>query len=188
MKFLLLIKHSLPEIIPGSPARDWKLSAAGRQRCKGLAEVLKPFSPDLFIASLERKAVETTEITANLLGKPFRTAPDLHEHERRNVEWSDKTHFEASVARLFRFPDQLVMGEETANQAHARFQRAVDGLLAEYPKQTIAIIAHGTVISLFTSRAANLEPFPLWQQLGLPGLVVLTRPDLQLVKTINEIG
>ena len=188
MNFLLLIKHSLPEIIPAIPARDWNLSAAGKQRCVSLADTLRPFQPDLFISSLEPKATETAEITAKLMGKPFRTAPNLHEHERRNVGWFDRTQFEASAARLFQYPDQLVFGEETANQAHARFKQAVERLLAEHPGQTLAIVAHGTVIALFTSRAASLEPFPLWQHLGLPGLVVLSRPDLQLVKTVAQIG
>ncbi len=187
MTFLLLVKHSLPEIIPDRPAREWQLSAAGRQRCTALASQLAPYNPGILVSSLEPKAAQTAEITAGLLGRPFDSAADLHEHERQRVGWADKASFEANIANLFKHPDELVMGEETANQAHLRFKQAVERLIERYPTQTLAVVAHGTVISLFAARMANLDPFPLWQKLGLPSVVVLSRPDLRLVKIIAEI-
>jgi len=187
LSFLLLIKHSLPEIIPTRPAREWQLSAAGRQRCTALAGELSVYDPDILVSSREPKATQTAEITAGLLGRPFDSAANLHEHERQRVGWADKASFEANIANLFKKPDELVMGEETANQAHLRFKQAVEELLGCHPNQTLAIVAHGTVISLFAARVANLEPFQLWRQLGLPSVVVLSRPDLKLVKIITEI-
>lgn len=186
MNFLLLVKHSLPEIIPDRPAREWQLSAAGRQRCAGLASRLAPYNPGILVSSLEPKAAQTAEISASLLGRPVTSAPNLHEHERQRVGWADKASFEANIANFFKHPDELVMGEETASQAHLRFKQAVEGLMERYPAQTLAVVAHGTVISLFAARIANLDPFPLWQQLGLPSVVVLSRPDLRLVKIIAQ--
>lgn len=188
VNFLVLVKHSIPEIIPGRPACEWRLSLPGRQRCSALAAALQAYTPDLLVSSMEPKAQETAEITAHLLGKPTYAAPGLHEHERRTVAWQDRAQFELNVANFFQYPDQLVMGEETANQAYQRFKHALDGLLAHYSGRNFAVVAHGTVITLIASRVANMEPFPLWRQLGLPGVVVLSHPDLELVRIIPEIG
>ena len=39
-RHLILVKHSLPEIMEDVPAREWILSAEGRARCKRLADRL----------------------------------------------------------------------------------------------------------------------------------------------------
>ena len=38
------------------------------------------------------------------------------------------------------------------------------------------------------SRISELDPFALWQQLGLPSWVVLSRPDLGVVEIRRSIG
>jgi hypothetical protein len=58
---LILIKHSLPEMVPGLPANRWHLSGAGRLRCQALAEQLAPYHPDVIVASAEPKAAETAK-------------------------------------------------------------------------------------------------------------------------------
>jgi len=59
--------------------------------------------------------------------------------------------------------------------------------LARHAGQTVAVVAHGTVISLFVSRRCELEPFNLWRRLGLPALVILSRPDLALIQVVESI-
>ena len=81
----------------------------------------------------------------------------------------------------------LVLGKETADQAHARFAAAVEGILAEHVDRNIAVIAHGTVISLYVARAAGLDPMCLWERLGLPSYVVLSVPGLQVSEVVESV-
>ncbi len=64
---LILIKHSLPEMVPGLPANRWHLSEAGRLRCQALAEQIAPYCPDVIVASMEPKAAETAELVVGAL-------------------------------------------------------------------------------------------------------------------------
>ncbi len=187
MPKLILVKHSLPEIIPARPARSWLLSETGRQRCHPLASKLAAHQPDVLVTSVEPKAVETGQIAAGLLGKPCETAPDLHEHDRSNVPFGSQEQFRASVAEFFARPGELVFGAETADQAHQRFSQALAGVLEQYPGQNVVVVAHGTVITLFVTRAVGTEPFAFWQRLGLPSFVVLFVPEFDILSVVEEV-
>ena len=185
---LILIKHSLPEIVPSIPAKQWLLSATGRQRCNQLATQLEAFSPVVFITSDEPKAQETGQVVAKILGTPCTTAPNLHEHDRTNEKYlPKKEQFEVRVARFFAHPQRLVFGQETADDAHARFANAVSTAITQHPGRSIAIVAHGTVITLFVARACGLQPFTLWKRLDLPSFVVLTLPSLHLKQIVDSV-
>ncbi len=123
MNYLLLVKHSLPEVLPTIPASQWRLSPVGRVRCEALAERLASYVPDIVISSLEPKAVETAQLVARQMDKPCRAAEGLHEHDRTGVEFLGREKFESTVHKFFECPDKLVMGRETARQARERFQK-----------------------------------------------------------------
>lgn len=188
MDYLVLVKHSLPEIIPSIPATQWRLSQPGRARCQNLAGKLAPYAPDIVISSLEPKAMETAQIIARQLDKPFHTFEGLHEHDRTGAEFLDREQFESQVHDLFKYPDKLVMGAETADQARARFSNTVQAIEMEYPNQNIAVVTHGTVITLFVEKLTGLEPFPFWKKLGLPSFVVFSRPGYKLVTTVESVS
>ena len=183
---LILIKHSLPIITPDVPARDWPLSTIGQQRCHALAEKIQPYQPELFYCSEETKAVQTAQILADQLSLPHQTDPNLHEHDRSNVDFSTKEVFERKISGFFKYPDKLVMGRETAKQAQDRFCGAVRNLITRHPTQNLAIVAHGTVITLLVAQQTNRPAFPFWQQLGLPSFVVFSLPDWELI-SVEEI-
>jgi broad specificity phosphatase PhoE len=188
MAHLLLVRHSLPDIDPHVAARHWKLSDEGRYRCTTLAEMLSAYHPALVVTSAEPKAAETATIIATSLGLPLETEADLREHEREHVPHFSQEEFQKAVARLFTQPEDLVFGEETAAQARQRFSRVVDRLLARHPGETVAVVAHGTVISLFVAaRASGVDGYTLWRQLGLPACVVLALPDFTL-ETVSAVG
>lgn len=56
-----------------------------------------------------------------------------------------------------------------------------------HPVGNIIIVAHGTVITLFVSRRAGLEPFPFWKRLALPSFVVLSLPDQAVESVVDDI-
>ncbi len=187
MNHLILVKHSLPEIVPAIPAKKWRLSKEGQDRCKTLAGKIIPYSPDVVIASLEPKAIETAQIIARQMDKSFRIFEGLHEHDRTGVEFMDREQFESQVHDLFEHPDQLVFGKETARQAQERFSNALISIVVKYSSQNIAVISHGTVITLFVEKVTGMEPFSFWKKLGLPSFVAFSLPDHKLLTIVESL-
>ena len=187
MRSLILIRHSAVAIDPDRPASEWMLSAEGRRRCYELAAELEAYHPAVFVSSVEPKAVETGRLLAETLGRPWTTAAGLHEHERRSTPYfADRAIFEAAVAQFFARPDEMVLGEETAAQARGRFVAAVDDVLAAHPTGNVAIVSHGTVITLFLGHYnPHLDPFSLWRSLSLPCYFVVSAPGMKLVENGN---
>lgn len=182
MSHLILIKHAMPEVNPEEPASRWHLSEAGKRSAAGLAEEIAGYRPSVLLASIEPKARQTGTVIGKVLNLPCLGKPGLHE-QRREAEpfLPDQAAFQERVRALFQQPDSLVFGSETATQATKRFERAVVDSLRPYPEATVALVAHGTVITLFVARHnPAVKPFELWSQLSLPSYVVLSRPDFRL--------
>jgi broad specificity phosphatase PhoE len=169
---LILVKHSKPQIRPGAPPNTWVLGVEGRQRCLALAEQLRPHPPSLIITSREPKAAETGRIAAAVLDIPCMEVDHLHEHDRTGEPFGTQESFEARVKDLFDQPSERVYGSESADEAHARFRSALVAQMAAH-EGTLAVVAHGTVITLLVSRLLDLEPFDLWSKLRMPAMLVL---------------
>jgi broad specificity phosphatase PhoE len=187
MQTLILIKHSLPEIAGNLPACEWRLSDAGRLRCKALAERLAPHRVTRLVASREPKAFETAQEVAAHLGLTLAAEDDLHEHVHREAGLLEAAEFEAAVARFFAQPGDLVFGSETADQAHRRFTQALALVLGKYREETVAVVTHGRVLTLFVSRAVGLDPFTFWKRLDLPSFAVVTWPDRHLQSLVDRV-
>ncbi len=188
MPYLILVKHSLPEIDPNLPAGGWRLADEGRIRCISLANTLAFYQPDLVITSREPKAIETGQLVAAHLNLPCAAWDDLHEHLRLTVPFTSRQEFESRVARFFAEPDQLVLGEESAVQASDRFKQSIAELVLRNHERTIIIISHGTVISLFYKLRTCRDPYTLWQELDLPSYLVFSLPSLELVEVVSRLS
>jgi broad specificity phosphatase PhoE len=187
MRKLILVRHSLPVITGEQPASQWQLSEEGRRRCGGLATQLEAHRPSAIVTSTEPKAIETGQLVGRRLGIPVEAAPNLHEHERPGTDLDTPEQFQAKVGRLLENPGELVFGAETGDQARERFSAAVDDALKRHPSGDLAIVSHGTVMTLFLARAAGIDPVPFWKQLGLPAFVVLSYPGLSLLEVIESV-
>lgn len=190
-RHLILVKHSLPTVVPNIPAPQWALSDAGRDRCTHLASALARYRPTTIAASDEPKARETAQLLAAELGfdGALLLDHDLREHERQPADFfPDPAAFAAAVRDLFARPQELVFGQETAAAAAARFDAAIARTLAASPAGDVIVVAHGTVIALFAAAHAGLDPFTLWQRLQLPSFVVLALPDLRWVATVPSVA
>ncbi len=187
MHNLILIRHSQPEIESNVPSALWHLSKIGRDKCAILAEKLAPYGIRNIVSSQEPKAIDTAQIIASILGATFCVGDGLIEHDRSDETFIDREQFEEQVARFFDKPIELVFGNESADQAHRRFALALMRVIAEHRDQNIAVVTHGTVMTLFVSRAVGLEPFTFWKELGLPSFVVLTLPSLEIVTVQKSV-
>jgi broad specificity phosphatase PhoE len=180
-RVLLLVRHAAPRIVDGIAARDWMLSDAGRKSCAPLADYLAQWSPASIISSDEPKATETGALIARRLRLQCECAPDLHEHERTGVSLLGRASFERTVRRFFDDPDELVFGSETAAESLCRFSSAVAHVELTHPVGNVAIITHGTVLSLFVAESTGADGFATWQQLGMPGVIALSMPPRRIL-------
>jgi broad specificity phosphatase PhoE len=183
MADLALVKHSRPEIDAPLPPAQWRLSEEGRRLCRPLADDLRKLSPAAVVTSVEPKASETGALVAGYLGLPWEEAPALHEHERPFE--GGVAAFEAPMVRFFAHPGERVYGAESADEAGRRFHASLTAVLERYAGKSLAVVAHGTVISLYVASVTGLDAAALWRRLGMPSCVVLSLPDLAVVRIVD---
>ncbi len=186
---LILVRHSVSRQDPDVPSHEWELTEEGEIRCSILADYLTDYDPHIFVTSEETKAYETGRITAELMGTPVVTTPNLHEHRRTNTPYYPRYEdFLAAVTEFFHYPNQLIFGDESADACYQRYAEAVDKVVEQYQNNTVALVSHGTVMSLFIGRKNNLDPLPLWQNFKMPAYVVLSLPTFEIVEIVNEVS
>lgn len=171
---IILIRHAHSQQDTTLPANEWRLSGKGRESCKALAERLSAHGLTRLVSSMEPKAIETAQLTARGLGVSAEIAFGLHEHDRSNVGFVPaQERLESMIRDLFAKPDECVFGTESGAQAGARFAAAIAQLEAQYPGETLGVVTHGTVLSLFVGMHYEVDTFAFWQRLEMPDVVVL---------------
>lgn len=182
MSFLILVRHTAVSPNPNIPAAEWPVSPTGRQTARVFSKKIKPYQPAAIFTSSQPKAYETGAIIAAELNLEVKSVQNIQEHDRRNVPFfENKAAFEAKVSAFFDQPHQLVFGNETAVQALTRFQQAIDTLLTQFPTETIIVVTHGTVMSLFVKHHnPEVDLMTFWRELALPDMIVLQRPSLNI--------
>jgi 2,3-bisphosphoglycerate-dependent phosphoglycerate mutase len=189
MPKLVLIKHAMPEVQPGLPPSMWPLSQEGRRSCEALVAPLRPLGLERVMGSREPKATETGRALALGLGVPFEVREGLHEHERGHEGFEpDRPAFESKIEGLFENKAERVYGSESGTESLERFRASVLAIVAENEAESVAIVAHGTVISLLVAESCGLDGFELWRRLGLPSYVVLETPKLRLLDVVESVS
>ncbi len=183
-RLLALVRHSVSD--PQSGEADWPLSKLGRERCVALAQVLAAYDLQAVYTSEMRRARETGELVAAQLNLPVHTAANLHEHERDGIPFLGREEFLAAMTALFTHPDRPAFGGETATQALTRFQTALQSVV-EQSTGNIAVVTHGTVLSLFVGAVTGRDAYAFWQQLDQPAVIVFALPDYQLEEVVYSV-
>ena len=187
-RHLILVKHAMPQVDVDTPAHLWRLRPEGVQAAGTLAlRLLARYAPSKVVASLEPKATETGSIIAERLRLPFATADGLQEHDRRAAGFLGRAEFAARMRDLFAQPDAVVFGSESASAALTRFAAAVDHVIAEDASGDVVVVSHGTVISLFVAKRADVDPTNLWTTLGLPSYISLELPSHRIIEIVPTI-
>ena len=184
---LILVRHSVPEVVADVPAREWRLSEKGRERAAALAERLgERAKPAAIVSSVEPKAAETAAILARAFGVHCETAEGLHEHDRSNVGWLSSERFDLAITDFFRRPQELVLGRETAAEAQARVERAIAEALRRHPCGDMVVVTHGTVMTLLVAATNTIDMMAFWRRLKMPDYAVLRLPERTLGPVTNE--
>lgn len=186
MPKLILIRHAQPAIVPQDPPHTWQLSSQGQDATRDFVSQLKAYKPKHIFSSPESKALETALILAEILHIGFEIVNDLYEHERSNEKFIEPDIFAQKMRDFFTRADELVYGQETANNARARFHIALLNAWRNHRHHNVAVVAHGAVISLFVAHVIpHIDGFELWQCLKLPDMVVLETDDFVDFKLIK---
>lgn len=172
---LILVRHSISAVDISRPPAEWPLSEAGLRAVGALADTLGDRDISAIFSSEEPKAAETAGQLARLLECDWSTAPGLHEHERERMDWHGEEAWYALLREFFNNPDDVVFGLESARRALDRFSEAADCVLQEVDGDPgpVAIVSHGTVISLFVARQLGIDPYSIWRKLNMPDYVEL---------------
>lgn len=183
MTQIILIRHSETKQNPQASSHTWQLTKRGRERCESLGKKLKPCGVSRIITSEEQKAILTGQLTADVLDIPCETAPALGETKRDTLPYFDKIEdFWAAIENGMRHPDDLVFGEETFTDARTRFANSIDALVAKYPDDKLAIVTHGTVMSLYVSHLTGEDVYTFWRSLQMPTYAILDLDSKSLVE------
>lgn len=173
MSKLILIKHAKPVVTPGLPPEEWPLGEEGRAQAAALAERVRAYAPAAVVCSEETKALETGRIVGEALGVGVSALPGLREHERSTVPQMPTKEFISYMALLFKRPGELVLGEETAEEAYERFSEALSEIERVHEGKTLAVVSHGTVLALHLANLSGEDPFVIWRRMGLPSFAVV---------------
>jgi len=184
MPYLILIRHANSQPIAGRSPHRWTLSDEGRRKCTLLVERLRPYGIKHIYSSDEPKALQTAGQIAFYLGHLPSTLDDqLRETRRENVPfYDDELAFCQAIQAAMNQPQRLLYGEETFEAARIRFTEAVKRIVAN-KNETVALVSHGTILSLYIASVIETNPFDLWKLLDMPAYAVFSLPDMKL----NEI-
>jgi broad specificity phosphatase PhoE len=185
---LILIKHARPLIDPIKPSHEWKLSEQGRADAAKLVEILRPNQIAKVYSSDEPKAIETAAIIAETLGVPTEIAADVHEHDRSNVPHMRSGEFISHVELFFRRPDELTLGRETANECLDRFESAINDTVQKHGQDNIAVVTHGTVLSLYLAKLGAGKPYEIWRKMGLPSYAIVDPNARRVNELVEKVG
>jgi broad specificity phosphatase PhoE len=87
---------------------------------------------------------------------------------------------------FFATPGDVVFGDESADEAHDRFNHALSELLVGR-RDDVAVVSHCSVIALYVGRATGVNPYELWSRLGMPAVIALSWPGPRLIEIIGAV-
>jgi probable phosphoglycerate mutase len=188
---LLLIRHALPRRIEGAdgPA-DPELAPDGHAQAERLAEYLATEPITAVYASPLRRAAQTAAPLASRLGVDVVIVDDVAEYDRYSSEYVPIEELKAAGDPRFH---DLAFGVgdhlDPPDEFEARVMSAVEGLIADHPGDTIAVVCHGGVINLYLASILGLPTEPpgfFYPNYTSIHRVAASRSGVRSIVTINE--
>ncbi len=175
--YLIRHPHTCPD--PAVPASRWGLSERGEAEVWGLVALPIWARVAAVYTSREYKAAVVGQAVQSAHGVPWTQIEDLRESSRD--AWIDAAAFEAAQRAYFAHSaDPPAPDWESAQAATARFVAAVEALLkAHPPDDSLAVVAHATVLTLYAAHARGAPPaYDDWRAIGFAAVQVVDRAGL----------
>ena len=147
-EFVRYLTHPQVQINPSISVGSWSLNEVGRERTQAFALLSGLELTKVIVCSAERKAVETAEIVANVLGLEIDVRDGMRENDRTSTGFLPQPEFERMADQFFARPSKSVNGWERAVDAQSRIVRAMEKVLAQNINGDILVVGHGAVGTL----------------------------------------
>jgi broad specificity phosphatase PhoE len=165
MSKLVLIRHGETEWnVEGryQGQADPPLNSKGRQQARSLARELSGAGLELLISSPLKRAAETAQILAEILGLPVFLDNRLMEIHQGDWQSRLRAEIEGLYPELFRRwetePWQVTPPNgENLSQVQERIDAFLDEILQRYPDSCFGIVTHRIPIALIKMRFQGLE-------------------------------
>jgi broad specificity phosphatase PhoE len=184
MPYLYLVRHPRTHVDPMRQPHEWELSEQGRAQAQALGEA--PFWKGVqsLYSSNQPKAIEAAKIVATRHDLTVIPMAGLAEVGRGPEVYSSAADYNGIMERFFTQPDRSVSGWESSTSALARFQVAVRQILDQRVTGSVAILSHGTILTLYTAMLDGEAPnLARWHSIGFATVATVDIETMQIVKT-----
>ena len=182
MPRLVLVRHAQVRLDPELAPERWELTAEGRAAADRLARLDLLAGVEAVVTSPEPKARATAEPIAAAVGVELRVERGLREAERGAAPVDDRAAF---VARVDAWLDGTpVPGWEERDAAAERIVACIERLL-DGSSGDLAVVSHGTVLSLYLARLRRQERVALtdWEAIPLPAVAVVDPVERRILES-----
>ena len=171
MSALILVRHAQSAPRPELPESEFPLSELGRQQAQALAPVLAELGVDALASSPYQRAIDTLQPYADAASLAIATDDDLR--ERSLGAWLESVEaVNEAIRNMHADLDFCPAGGESGRACLARYEAALARQRAANPGRTLAVGAHGGVVSHFLAAHHASLPPEFWRRIRNPHVFI----------------
>ncbi|KAB2329956.1 histidine phosphatase family protein [Cytobacillus depressus] len=155
------------------------LSEQGFLDARKITEILKYEKIDYVISSPYRRAIQTVEGVAGLLGKEVIIEDDFKE---RKLSEKPADDFHAAIAKVWEDDSFSWVGGESNKSAQVRGVQATLQVLEKHKGKNIVIGTHGNIMVLIMNYFNERYGFEFWRELDMPDIYKLSFDHFRLIE------
>ncbi|SOC42640.1 histidine phosphatase family protein [Ureibacillus acetophenoni] len=176
MANLYLARHAHSIYSPDELGRP--LSEKGLADALKVTEILKSEAIDIVISSPYRRAIQTVQGIANLIGKDV----EIHEGFKERILTSEPAEdFNYAITKVWEDENFSWNGGESNLVAQKRGIAAINQVLEQYKDQNVVIGTHGNIMVLIMKYFDQQYNFDFWKRLEMPDIYKLSFDGKSLV-------
>lgn len=190
---LILVRHALPERSDGDNASaDPTLSGVGVRQAEATAAFLADEPIHAVYASPLRRACQTAQPLADILGVPVQIAEGLREIDPFSGSYVPAEDIPVDHPVVEQFVEDrysLFAGEGGFDRFRTTVVAAMDTIITERKGARVAVFCHGTVIGAYlTALLGHDDPFVLLADYCGIFRVTASSSGLRTLRSANETG
>ena len=178
---LYFVRHAHSTFTPDELGRP--LSNKGLADAERITNILQNENIDMIISSPYKRAVQTVEGVAKVIGEEVIIEDGFKE---RNLSVKSVEDFNLAITKVWEEPTFALEGGESNIVAQKRGIKATLKLLETYEGKNIAVGTHGNIMVLIMNFFDEKYGFTFWKDLDMPDIYKLTF-DKKNLKDVNRI-
>ena len=186
---IIFIRHSKTDRNPLVPITCWGLSEDGIDLAKQLSQYDIIKNIDVMYASFQTKALETAVILAKPNAIPIKADDRLTEVTSFTGPFEpDFDKYTQNIHDYYHGDIERISEGETKTEALQRFNTALESISKiEENKDSIGIISHGNILTLFAAQYKDVDCFKLHTQIKQPDIAVFDFLQKKFISFFGEL-